>query len=92
MKTRLFEWAEKEGLTMQELAQITGYSRFHLSKIKHGKYPLTEAFVAKIVLNMGDWARTLFLPGVPPSGRTRQPSGSTSPRIPAEPALVRSEA
>ena len=64
MRTRLFDWAEKQGLELTDLAQMTGYSERHLLRIKSGEYPVNDAFRGRVVLALGDWARSLFLPGM----------------------------
>ncbi len=60
MKTSLFDWAYHQGLSLGQLSEMTGYTREHLSRIKHGRWPITEQFVARIVLRLGDWAREMF--------------------------------
>lgn len=61
METTLFEWAEKQGYNLQELAEITGYTDRQLRRIKNGEMPVTEAFAGRVIFRMGDWARSLFL-------------------------------
>lgn len=65
MKTRLFEWAEEQGLTLEELAEKTGYSTRHLYRIRDGEWPVTETFMARIILRLGEWARSLFFDEMP---------------------------
>jgi transcriptional regulator with XRE-family HTH domain len=60
MRTTLFAWAEAQGLSVEELAQKVGYSVRHLLRIRKGEWPVTEAFVGRVVLRLGDWARCLF--------------------------------
>lgn len=59
-QTRLFDWATEQGLTMSELARRIGYSRRHLYRIRSGQTPITEEFVARVVLRLGERARSLF--------------------------------
>jgi transcriptional regulator with XRE-family HTH domain len=61
MKTRLFEWAKEQRLTLEELSEKTGYSTRHLYRIREGEWPVTEAFMARVVLRLGEWSRSLFL-------------------------------
>jgi hypothetical protein len=72
-ETKLFTWAAAQGLTMNELARLTGYSRWHLAKIKNNRYPVTETFVSRVVLRLGEWSRSLFLPLVPAAAGRKQP-------------------
>lgn len=60
MRTSLFEWAKEEGLTHKELAQKLGYSERQLYRIRDGHWPVSEAFMARVVLKLGNWARSLF--------------------------------
>jgi hypothetical protein len=62
MRTTLFVWAEKEGISLSELARRLGYSERHLLRIRDGDYPVNEQFAGRVVLRLGDWARALFLP------------------------------
>lgn len=68
MRTKLFEWAEKQNLDLEYLAKKIGYSERHLKRIRDEGFPVTEEFQARVVLRMGDWARALFLPEVSPCG------------------------
>lgn len=64
MRTRLFDWAIEQGLSLAELAEMLGYSERQLYRIRDGEYPVTEVFQARVVLRLGDWARSLFFDGV----------------------------
>jgi len=64
MRSTLFEWAEHEGIRMADLAERLGYSERHLWRIKAGDSPVTQQFMARVVLHLGEWARSLFLPEV----------------------------
>lgn len=64
MRTRLFEWAEERGMSVKELAEMLGYSWRQVYRISIGEYPVTEAFVGRVVLKLGDWARSLFFTDV----------------------------
>ncbi len=64
MRTKLFEWAERQGFGIADLAGMTGYSERHLLRIRDEGFPVSEAFQARVVLRMGDWSRSLFLPSV----------------------------
>ena len=59
-RTKLFEWAKEQGMTLKKLSEITGYSVRHLMRIRDGEWPITEAFIGRIVLRLGDEARSLF--------------------------------
>lgn len=61
MKTTIFEWAERQGYTLQDLAKMTGYTDRQLRRIKNGYLPVSEAFAGRVILRMGEWARSLFL-------------------------------
>lgn len=60
MQTTLFDWAQQANLSLEDLAEMTGYSVRHLYRIRDGDWPITEAFIGRIVLRLGDWARSLF--------------------------------
>lgn len=62
IRTRLFDWAQGQGLGLAELSELTGYSERHLMRIRDGHYPVTDSFRGQVILRMGDWARSLFLP------------------------------
>lgn len=51
MQTTLFEWAEQK-LTLKELADILGYHPDHLTRIKNGRYPITEKFKDRCVARL----------------------------------------
>ena len=59
--TTLFEWAKDQGLSIEALADRLGYSARHLYRIQAGVQPVTDAFVGRVVLRLGEWARSLFL-------------------------------
>jgi hypothetical protein len=68
MRTRLFQWAAGQKLEMEDLAAMTGYTARHLYRIRaleEAGEPVPDEFQARVVLKLGDWARSLFLPGVP---------------------------
>lgn len=62
MRTTLFDWAAQKGLTIADLAACLGYSERHLLRMRDGEYPVNEQFAGRVVLRLGDWARSLFLP------------------------------
>lgn len=63
METKLFEWAKRQGISMCELARMTGYSRSHLYRVREQpKKYLSPVFADRIVGRLGEWARSLFLP------------------------------
>lgn len=64
MQTRLFEWAEGKGISMETLSEMVGYSARQLYRIRNGEYPITEGFVARIALRLGKEGRALFFDGV----------------------------
>jgi transcriptional regulator with XRE-family HTH domain len=64
MQTTLFDWAASKGLTLADLAARLGYSERHLMRIRDGEYPVNEQFAGRVVLRLGDWSRSLFLPPV----------------------------
>ena len=61
METRLFEWAEEQGIALNQLSAMLGYSTRHLYRIKNGEYPITDSFRGRVILRLGDVARSLFL-------------------------------
>ncbi|OPZ82991.1 MAG: hypothetical protein BWY76_02492 [bacterium ADurb.Bin429] len=64
MRTRLFEWAAREGISTERLAAMLGYSERHMYRLKARPDDVPETLAARAVLRLGDWARTLFLPAV----------------------------
>lgn len=64
MRTRLFEWAAREGISTERLAAMLGYSERHMYRLKAKPEAVPETLAARAVLRLGDWARTLFLPAV----------------------------
>ena len=61
METRLFEWADEQGIDLDQLAGMLGYSTRQLYRIKNGEYPVTDSFRGRVILALGDVARSLFL-------------------------------
>ena len=61
METRLFEWAEEQGIDLDQLSEMLGYSTRQLYRIKNGEYPVTDSFRGRVILKLGDVARPLFL-------------------------------
>jgi lambda repressor-like predicted transcriptional regulator len=62
MRTTLFEWAQKHGLSMRALSRRTGYSERHLYRVRdEPEQYLNQAFADRIVGRLGEWARSLFL-------------------------------
>ena len=51
-------------MSMPNLAARLGYSERHLRRIRDGDWPVTKAFAGRVVLALGDWARSLFFSGV----------------------------
>lgn len=64
MKTTLFEWAERQGISTEELAKMLGYSDRHMYRLKASADDAPESLAARAVLRLGEWARALFLPPV----------------------------
>ena len=60
MRTTLFKWARENDMSMPNLAARLGYSERHLCRIRDGDWPVTKAFAGRVVLALGDWARSLF--------------------------------
>lgn len=61
MRTRLFEWAEENGLSVRDLALRTGYSWRQLYRARADQeHYVTPAFRDRIVGRLGPWARSLF--------------------------------
>jgi plasmid maintenance system antidote protein VapI len=60
-----WEWAQRQGYSMVQLAAKLGYSPEHLSRLKNGKVPITVEFSARCVLAFGDCARQFFLSVMP---------------------------
>jgi hypothetical protein len=65
MKTTLFDWAEKNGYGLVALGKLLGYSARHLRRVRDGEQPVTPAFAGRVVLVLGEWARSLFLDPMP---------------------------
>ena len=64
METRLFEWAQEQGIDLDQLSAMLGYSTRQLYRIKNGEYPVTDSFRGRVILALGDVARSLFLTSV----------------------------
>ena len=60
METRLWQWAEEQGLSMTDLADRLGYTARHLHRIRSHDYPITESFVARVTFRIGPEASRLF--------------------------------
>lgn len=60
MRTTLFEWAEAQGLSLDDLAEKLGYTTRQLYRIRAGEYPVTETFAGRVILRLGEEARGLF--------------------------------
>jgi len=85
MRTRLFEWATEQKLSMGELATMTGYSRRQLERARRrGAVP--QEFQARVVLKLGDWARSLFFPEVSHDNHTVSVGCASAPALPPSPA------
>lgn len=63
-KTTLFEWARAQGWSRTELARRLGYSRRHLLRIEEGEQEITDQFIGRVVLRLGEEARSLFFRSV----------------------------
>lgn len=63
-RTRLFERfvedAEGPRLTMVALGEKVGYTPEHLSRIRWGRYPITDDFVARVCFRLGEREAALF--------------------------------
>jgi transcriptional regulator with XRE-family HTH domain len=70
--TGLFDWARDQGLSVEALAERLGYSARHLYRIQGGEQPVTDAFVGRVVLRLGEWARELFPDAVWKKTRRKQ--------------------
>jgi hypothetical protein len=61
MRTRLFDWARENGISMNGLARQTGYSWRQLYRARADQeHYVTPAFRDRIVGRLGPWARSLF--------------------------------
>ncbi len=79
MRTKLFEWADRQGFDLKDLAEMTGYSERHLRRIRDEGFPVTEDFQAAVVFKMGDWARSLFFAAMSPAGDAGAPERDSGP-------------
>jgi len=79
METTLFEWAERRGYNLQDLAKMTGYTDRQLRRIKNGQMPVTETFAGRVIFRMGDWARSLFLAPVSEKSDISSQSSEATP-------------
>lgn len=61
MITTLFDWANTHGYDLDSLGDLLGYSGRHLRRIRDGEQPVTPAFAGRVVLVLGEWARSLFV-------------------------------
>jgi transcriptional regulator with XRE-family HTH domain len=48
-----WEWTEREGYSIRKLAKKMKYSPAYLSRIKHGKVPVTIGFVSRCIAVFG---------------------------------------
>jgi transcriptional regulator with XRE-family HTH domain len=63
-RTRLFEKYTDSGLmTQRELARLIGISEEHLSRIRQGKVPISEGFIARVCMALHA-PRELLFPNV----------------------------
>lgn len=60
MQTRIFEWWKGQGRTLRELAERLHYNYRYLCALHQGHYPITESFMARCVMHLGDHVRSLF--------------------------------
>ena len=59
-KWKLWRVLKRRGMTMQDLADVTGYSRNHIQRVKSGDRPLSKGLRAAIVLALNVPADLLF--------------------------------
>ena len=69
-KTRLFERYIDTGVMSQvELARALGMSPEHISRLRHGRYQITEGFIARVCLALHAPRDLLFYDDDPGGGR-----------------------
>jgi len=61
MRTRLFEWAQENGLSIRDLARRTGYSwrQLYRARANQERY-VTPVFKDRVIGRLGPWAQSLF--------------------------------
>ena len=60
-RTRLFERYVDTGImSMAELSRVSGYRHEHLSRVRHGRLPITPGFVARMCLALHAPESVLF--------------------------------
>lgn len=59
-----WEWAQRRGYSVNQLAEKLGFSPEHISRLKNRRLPITVDFVARCVLAFGDEVRPFFSPEV----------------------------
>lgn len=58
LRTRLFAIADERGIRYKWLAQQMGYTQEYLSRVKHGRGPITEEFRRRACLVFSDVPET----------------------------------
>lgn len=61
MELTFWEWTQRQGYSLADLATKLGYSAEHISRIKNGHVPVTTPFIARCVFIFGDEVRAFFL-------------------------------
>ena len=61
MKTRVFElYVETNTYSMAELAELLGYAPSYLSRIRHGRAPVSNSFITRCCMKLGHSIQELF--------------------------------
>ena len=87
MKTTIFDWWEKQGKTLKELAGALYYNYHYLCDLKRGYYPVTISFKARCVFALGDQVASLFFDDHVGQVATICGSTNTSENEPSHPSV-----
>lgn len=68
LKNRLRLWRIREGLTLAEVADLTGYSKAMISRTERGERVLSPMGRVRVARALGCRVRDLFLPDEPNPG------------------------
>jgi transcriptional regulator with XRE-family HTH domain len=60
MADALREWRERNRLTLEELGDLVGYTRSHLSRVERGERALSAEAKVRIARRLGVQIRKLF--------------------------------
>ena len=87
IRTRVFEKYVDTGVMSQvELARVLGMTPEHVSRLRHGRYQITEGFIARVCLALHAPRDLLFYDDDPGGGRGVAREGEVAAEMRAPPA------